>query len=681
MWALSLSISPILHTADSQRTPLSPLSGGGTSPRRQTFTLPPIYSTSSGRDVWFNPNLDGCPSRIRTRRPQNSRHGHHQYLNRSVDMDALLAALSSTTTATELHAVMSPYLPPHSSSAHHPPLSPRFMISLLSREPDHRRSLALLDWMHDAAHYPPSAVAYNVVLRNATRAGDFSLAAGLLYEMRGSVSADRYTYSTLLSALSRSNLLDAALSLLPFMDADSISPDLVLFSSLISLALRLGDHSKALALFSRLRAAGITPDLIAYNSLLSALSRAGLFREARRILLSDMDAAGVPPDTISFSTILAALVARSRFLEALSLFHEMRSPQRRLPLDLTTCNIILDAYGQLDMVREADRFFWSMRRLGVPPSVVTCNTMLRVYGDAELFGEAVHLFRLMQRQNMEQNVVTYNTMMKIYGKSLEHEKAGNLLMEMQRRGIEPNPITYSTIISIWARAGKLDRAAKLFQKIRESGVDIDPALYQTMIVVYERAGLVAHARCLLHDLKEPTNKISKDTAVTILAGAGRLEEAAWLFRRAEVKSIEVFHSMMDLFARNKKHANVVEVFDRMRAGGLFPDSEMISMVLNAYGKLQKFEKAEALYSEMEEEGCIFADKVHFQMLSLLGMKRDFKRVEELLEKLRNYSDIDKKELHIVAANLYERANRLDDAARIVGQMNERTSVSNALQVE
>ncbi|KAK8941005.1 Pentatricopeptide repeat-containing protein [Platanthera zijinensis] len=682
---LSLS-SSFLPAAERQRIIplLSTISGGAASSLRRLLTLSSVHCSSSGRDVWLNPNLEGGPIRSPRQRHLNPGHGHHIYLDRSVDMAALISSLSLTTTGAELHAIMSPYLPPTSSSGY-PPLSHRFMLSLLSRVADHRRSLALLDWMHDTARYPLSAVAYNVVLRNAARAGDFPLAAGLLHEMRSpsiSVSPDHFTYSTLLSALSRSNLLDAALSLLPLMEADYVSPDLVLFSTLISLALRLRDHSKALAIFSRLRSAGIAPDLIAYNSLMAALSRAGHIREARQILLSDMDDAGVPPDTISFSTILAALVARCRFLEALSLFHEMRSPRRNLPLDLTTCNIMLDAYGQLDMAREADRLFWSMRRLGISPSVVTYNTMLRVYGDAELFGESVHLFRLMQRQDIEQNVVTYNTMIMIYGKSLEHEKAGNLLMEMQRRGIAPNAITHSTIISIWARAGKLDRAAKLFQMIRRSGIEVDPVLYETMIVVYERAGLVAHARRLFQDLKEPECNMSKDTALTILARAGRLEEASWLFRRTPVKDISTFRCMMELFVRNRKHINVVEVFDRMREGGQFPDSEMISIVLNAYGKLQEFEKAAAIYSEMEEEGCFLADKVHFQMLSLLGMKRDFEGVERLLEKLSARPDIDTKELHLVAANVYERANRLDDAARIVGRVTKRSrSVSNAFQLQ
>ncbi|CAH8337233.1 unnamed protein product [Eruca vesicaria subsp. sativa] len=263
------------------------------------------------------------------------------------------------------------------------------------------------------------------------------------------------------------------------------------------------------------------------------------------------------------------------------------------PLDFTTFNVMIDVYGQLDMVKEADRLFWSMRKMDIEPNVVSYNTILRVYGEAELFGEAIHLFRLMQRKDIEQNVVTYNTMIKIYGTTMEHEKATNLVQEMQSRGIELNAITYSTIISIWGKSGKLDQAATLFQKLRSSGVEIDQVLYQTMIVAYERVGLMGHAKRLLQELKRPNN-IPRETAITILAKAGRIEEATWVFRQAfdsgEVKDIFVFGCMINLYLRNQRYVNVTEVFEKMRSAGYFPDSNIIAIVLNYYGKQREFER-------------------------------------------------------------------------------------------
>ncbi|OMO79147.1 hypothetical protein CCACVL1_13886, partial [Corchorus capsularis] len=555
--AFSSSSFPFLPLLEAQiyiALPFKPKARNHFGLRAQALSSSPPSPT---KDIWKRqktaPFYRQNPSQNRT------------FLDQSVDMEELLASISKTQDEKELFIVLSPYKTRQ--------LSIRFMVSLLSRETDWKRSLALLDWINEEARYSPSLFAYNVVIRNVLKAKQWAIAHGLFEEMRErGLAPDRFTYSTLITYFGKEGMFDSALSWLQKMENDGVS------------------------------------------------------------------------DTVSYSTLLTMFVENSKFLEAVSVFAEMN--EVKCPLDLTTCNIMIDVYGELDMAKEADRLFWSMKKMGIEPNVVSYNTLLKVYGETELFGEAIQLFRLMQRKDIEQNVVTYNTMIKIYGKSLEHEKANNLVQDMRNKGIEPNSITYSTMISIWGKAGKLDRAAMLFQKLRSSGVEIDQVLYQTMIVAYERAGLVGHAKRLLHELKQQDD-LPRDTAIMILARAGRIEEATWVFRQAcdagEVKDISVFGMMIDLYSHNKKHANVIEVFEKMRIAGYFPDSNVIALVLNACAKLREFDRAESIYKEMQEEGCIFPDEVHFQMLSLYGARNKFKMVESLFEKLDSDPNINKKE--------------------------------------
>ncbi|KAH7847560.1 hypothetical protein Vadar_027602 [Vaccinium darrowii] len=457
-------------------------------PRKCLITL--SVSPSPTKHIW---------KRTTQKRPKTV------HLDHSVDMGELLSSIQQTTNEHQLFDLMSPYK--------NQTLSIKFMVSLLSKEPDWQRSLALLDWINEQALYSPSVFAYNVVLRNVLRAKQWQLAHGLFDEMRErAVSPDKYTYFTLITHFGKQGLFDDALSWLSKMEKDRVTGDLVLYSNLIELSRKLRDYSKAISVFSRLKS-------------------------------SEMRSKGVIPDMV-------------------------------------------------DMTKEADRLFWNMTKMGIEPSVVSYNTLLRVYGEAELFGEAIHLFRLMQRKDIEQNVVTYNTMISIHGKSLEHEKANSLVQEMQRRGIEPNAIAYSTIISIWAKVRRLDRAKVLFQKLRDSGVEID---------------------------QHPEN-IPRGTAIRILARAGCVDEAMWVFRQAfdegEVKDIAVFGCMVDLLStNNRRYGNVIEVFEKMRGAWYFPDSVTIALVLNAYGKLREFGKVDALYKEMQNEGCVFPDAE-----SLLGKK-------------------------------------------------------------
>jgi hypothetical protein len=46
-----------------------------------------------------------------------------------------------------------------------------------------------------------------------------------------------------------------------------------------------------------------------------------------------------------------------------------------------------------------------------------------------------------------------------------------------------------------------------------------------------------------------------------------------------------------------------------------------------------------------EEGCVFSDRVHFQMISLLSAQKDFKALEALVDELIHDPSIDKRELY------------------------------------
>lgn len=139
--------------------------------RKQIFKI-------SAKHIWQN-QPKPSPHQPYRRRPQVT------YLDHSVNMNHLLHAIGQTENEQELYCLMSRYKGRQ--------LSIRFMVTLLSKEPEWKRSLALLDWINEEALYTPSVFAYNVVLRNVLRAKQWELARGLFDEMRErAISPDRY---------------------------------------------------------------------------------------------------------------------------------------------------------------------------------------------------------------------------------------------------------------------------------------------------------------------------------------------------------------------------------------------------------------------------------------------------------------------------------------------------------
>ncbi|PPS17115.1 hypothetical protein GOBAR_AA03447 [Gossypium barbadense] len=265
---------------------------------RNHFILQALSSSSPAKDVWRRP---GTTRFHRPKAPQNP-----TFLDHSVDMDELLASISKTQNENDLFILLSPYKTRQ--------LSIRFMVSLLSREKDWQRSLALLDWINEEARYSPSLFAYNVVIRNVVKAKEWAVAHGLFEEMREKgLTPDRFTYSTLITYFGKEGMFDLALSWLQKMENDGVSGDLVLFSNLIELSRKLRDYSKAISIFNKLKRSGIVRDLVCYNSMINVFGKAKLFREAR-LLVKEMREIGVMPDTVSYSTMLNMFVENSKFV-------------------------------------------------------------------------------------------------------------------------------------------------------------------------------------------------------------------------------------------------------------------------------------------------------------------------------------------------------------------------------
>lgn len=62
------------------------------------------------------------------------------------------------------------------------------------------------------------------------------------------------------------------------------------------------------------------------------------------------------------------------------------------------------------------------------------------------------------------------------------------------------------------------------------------------------------------------------------------------------------------------------------------------------------------------------------MISLLGAQKDFKALEALVDELTDDPSIDKRELYLVAAGIYERAYKPDKASQIISQIRSANSL-------
>lgn len=171
-----------------------------------------------------------------------------KHMDRSVDLELIIDSLKDCSSEEEMRTVMASWKGK---------LSQRLMMSLLKRERDWQRSLALHDWMLEEGGYSPSSFGYNIVIRNVLKARKWTLGEGLVSEMvEKGVVPDKYTYSSLISSFGKAGKFDSAVMWLQRMEEKGVKPDLVIYSTVIELAGKLKNFPKAVSLFSKLKEAG-----------------------------------------------------------------------------------------------------------------------------------------------------------------------------------------------------------------------------------------------------------------------------------------------------------------------------------------------------------------------------------------------------------------------------------------
>ncbi|CAH2079849.1 unnamed protein product, partial [Thlaspi arvense] len=632
---------------------------------------------------------------VRRKQPENStslrkhrRYERSAHLDHKVDMYELLASNHQTQNEKELFSIYKDRQ-----------LSIRFMVSLLSRENDWQRSLALLDWVHEEAKYTPSVFAYNVVLRNVLRAKQFDIAHGLFDEMRRrALAPDRFTYSTLITSFGKEGMFDSALSWLQKMEQDRQPHRALSFLG--------GCVIKSLLKKPEMRSSGYLPDSNAIATVLNAYGKQTEFEKAETVYRETqdegcknssssqtsveeasarviLDNSSMEADKVNFSTVLddeitsgdsrnkiisgeadvaelvditqrhqfepdngsgnkenegsecekgeamktvrslnRKLVRQKKMSKELSLFMNLKASTKTQTMiegkedDTTQKSDECRKTGSRRRSNKNHTHTKQEEEIGAISKVLIDTTPVKFSeGDTEKSLDSAYEEIPIKTEEAKQEKDSGTVETSVNGTEAEHnatlsleeisKNSDNLVKETAP---EEETTTNGESVHGFESTKRVLLEAENEEEREEMKTETET---EPMGDSKEKEGTKTR---LLQELKRPNN-------FPILAKAGRVEEATWVFRQA--------------FDSGKRYANVIEVFEKMRSSGYFPDSNAIATVLNAYGKQREFEKSDTVYREMQEEGCVFPEEVHFQMLSLYSSKKDFEMVESLFERLES----------------------------------------------
>ncbi|KAH6814243.1 Tetratricopeptide repeat superfamily protein [Perilla frutescens var. frutescens] len=304
-------------------------------------------------------------------------------------------------------------------------------------------------------------------------------------------------------------------------------------------------------------------------------------------------------------------------------------------------NAIFRALSLLGYGEEVLRLYGRMNLIGMPSDRFTYTYVLKacVVSGSELSlaraGKEVHANVL--RRGYESHLHIMTTLVDMYAKFGCVESAWLVFSSMSAK----NLVSWSAMIACFAKNGRAFDALELFREMmRESG-DVLPNSVTMVSVIQACAALSALEQGKLihgHILRKGLDSILPvmNALVTMYARCGDLELGETVFNQMARRDIVSWNSLISSYAVHGLGSKALQTFQEMVQLGMSPTSISFISVLGACSHSGLVDEGKLVFESMVKEHGIYPSVEHYAcIVDLLG-----------------------------------RANRLDEAAKIIADMRD-----------
>ncbi|XP_077230337.1 tetratricopeptide repeat (TPR)-like superfamily protein [Tasmannia lanceolata] len=256
-------------------------------------------------------------------------------------------------------------------------------------------------------------------------------------------------------------------------------------------------------------------DVVTWNSMIDGLSKKGRVLEAIDLLHKMQLTRTVQPDSVTLMTILPlcsefSLLRQGRSIHGFSI-------RRKLGLDLSLTNSLLDMYIKCDCLKLANLLFNSMHNR----DLISWNIMIGGYSHDGFLKEAGVLFRDLLHSGLRCGLSTLLAILPSCNchEALQFGKSIHCLMF--KSGFSLNVPAINALMFMYINCGDMVASLLLFRSI---SVGTDLISWNTVIVGYAQNGYFIEALEAFNQMRQPS-VINPDsiTLVSILSACGNLE--------------------------------------------------------------------------------------------------------------------------------------------------------------
>ncbi|RZC48743.1 hypothetical protein C5167_017168 [Papaver somniferum] len=364
-------------------------------------------------------------------------------------------------------------------------------------------ALQVFEMLKEQPFYHPKEGTYMKLLVLLGKSGQPSRAQKLFDEMlEEGLDPTAELYTALLTAYSRSNLLEKAFAVLEEMKGLPLcQPDVYTYSTLIKACIDASRFELVDRLYEEMAERLITPNTVTQNIVLSGYGKAGMFDEMEKVLSGMLESTECIPDVWTMNTVISLFGNKGQIEMMESWYEKFRNfgiePETR------TFNILIGAYGKKQMYDKMSSVMEYMRRLSFPWTTSTYNNVIEAFADAGDAQNMEYTFDQMRAERMKADTKTFCCLIRGYANAGLFHKVVSSIQLAEKLEIPSNTSFFNAVISACAKADDLMEMERVYQRMKDKQCPANSATFDIMVEAYKKEGMTDK----IYDLEQEKSNV------------------------------------------------------------------------------------------------------------------------------------------------------------------------------
>ncbi|XP_010547300.1 PREDICTED: pentatricopeptide repeat-containing protein At5g13770, chloroplastic [Tarenaya hassleriana] len=279
-------------------------------------------------------------------------------------------------------------------------------------------------------------------------------------------------------------------------------------------------------------------------------------------------------------------------------------------------------------------------------AVSAFDSAMKVYNKLQMFSSTITVFERMRSAGIDPSFGCYCKVMEANKRIGNPDKVLELFQEVRSKNMSflmmESGHMYVILCSSLAKSGRVSEALKHFEEMMEKGIPANPALYSTMICAFAAAREVEIVEELFGEAAEKKMLTDPEMCLKVVLmyiqerEMEKTPDVVSEMRKSKVRVTDcILCAIVNGFSKQKGFGSAIRVYENLiEHEECEPGQVTYALIINAYCRLELYDKAEKSFEEMERKGfdkCVVA---YSNMVDMYGKTRRLSDAMKLVAKMK-----------------------------------------------